>query len=48
MWIELDFWKMSKNVDFSKTSFSQENEVGLRMYTIYVITKNVLLDFIEN
>jgi len=40
LWIELDFWKMSKNVDFSETCFSQENEVGLRMYTIYVITKN--------
>jgi len=31
---------MSKNVDFSETCFSQDNEVGLRMYTIYVITKN--------
>jgi len=39
LWIELDFWKMSKNVNFSETCFSQENEVRLRMSTIYVITK---------
>jgi len=40
LWIKLDFWKMSKNVDFSETCFSQENEEGLRMYAIHVITKN--------
>jgi len=31
---------MSKNADFSETCFSQENEVGLRMYTDYVIPKS--------
>jgi len=31
---------MSKNADFSETCFSQENEVGLRMYTDYVTSKN--------
>ena len=31
---------MSKNADFSEIYFSQENEVGLRMYTDYVISKN--------
>ena len=38
--IELNFWKMFKNADFFETCFSQENEVGLRMYTDYVISKN--------
>jgi len=40
LWIELNFWKMSKNANFSETCLPQENEVGLSMYTIYVIPKN--------
>jgi len=38
--IELNFWKMSKNVDFSETRFSQGNGVGLRLYTDYMNFKN--------
>jgi len=33
---------MSKNADFSETCFSQVNDVGLSMYVVYVVTKNVL------
>jgi len=38
--IELNFWKMSRNVDFSETRFSQGNGVGLRLHTDYMISKN--------
>jgi len=31
---------MSKNADFSKTCFSQVNDVGLSMYVVYVATQN--------
>jgi len=31
---------MSKNADFSKTCFSQVNDVGLSKYVVYVVTKN--------
>jgi len=36
---------MSKNADFFETCFSQKNEVGLRMYTDFVIAKNGLAWF---
>jgi len=36
--LNLIFWKMSKNADFSEICLPHENEVGLSMYTIYVIT----------
>ena len=37
---ELNFGKMSKNVDFSETRFSQGKGVGLRLYIEYMISKN--------
>ena len=37
---ELNFWKLSKNVDFSETCFSQGNGVGLKLYIDYMISKN--------
>jgi len=40
---ELNFWKMSKNADFS-----QVNDIGLSMYAVYVVTKMVLIYFIES
>ena len=39
---------MSKNVNFPKTCFSQVNDVGLSMYTVYVISKMVFIYLIEN
>jgi len=40
LWNELNFWKMSKNADFSETCFFQVNDVALSMYVVYVVTKN--------
>jgi len=38
--LNLTFGKCPRTPIFSKLVFSQENEIGLRFYTIYVITKN--------
>jgi len=41
----VNIWKMSKNVNFSETRFSQVNDVGLSMY---VVNNMILNYFIEN
>jgi len=46
--IGLNVWKMSKNANFSETCSSQVNDVGLSMYTVYVISKMVFIYLIEN
>ena len=38
--ILLTFEKWSKNADFPETRFSSEIEVGLRLYNVYMISKN--------